>query len=310
MNCEIKKYIVIYNPNSGNAISEDILKVYHDMLKIRGYQVDFLATKYSNHATEAIINAEDYNIVFSVGGDGTLNEVVKGNYYRKNKLTICPLPSGTCNDVSTMLGYGKNPIDNLNMALEGEVLDYDIGTINNNPFVYVVGMGKLMNIPYETKSEDKKKKGYLAYIKEGIVEVCNKMKTYKAEVIADGMKLDGNYSLIMISNADHIAGINKFHKDVCLDDGKMEILLCKARTKKDFIKNFLKYLFGKAPKEIISLKANKISIRFVDNLEKNWCIDGEKLDDFSNEYHIIISDKMRFLTPKHYKKTLFKNQLS
>ena len=59
-----------------------------------------------------------------------------------------------------MLGYGKNPVDNINMALNGVERDYDIGTINDNPFVYVVGMGKLMDIPYETKSENKKKCGY------------------------------------------------------------------------------------------------------------------------------------------------------
>lgn len=308
MENEIKKCLVIYNPNSGNAIEENILKAYHEILKEKGYKVDFLATRYSHHATEAVINAEDYNIVFSIGGDGTLNEVVRGNYYRKNRLTICPLPSGTCNDVATMLGYGKNPIDNLNIALDGEIKDYDIGTINDNPFVYVVGMGKLMNISYETKSEDKKKKGYLAYIKEGISEIFNKMKRYKAEVVVDGKKLYGKYSLIMISNADHIAGINKFHKDVYLDDGVMEVLLCKAATKRDFIKNFLLYFLGKNTKEIISLKAHEVLIQFDDKLEKNWCIDGEKLEYTGNKYNIKISDKMGFLTPKYHKKTLFKSK--
>jgi len=305
MESKIKKCLIIYNPNSGKAISEDILTTYHEILKERGYKVDILATKHKNHATDVISKAENYNIVFSIGGDGTLNEVVRGNYYRKNKLTICPLPSGTCNDVATMLGYGKNPLDNINMALDGVEKDYDIGTINDNPFVYVVGMGKLMNIPYETKSEDKKKSGYRAYIKEGITEIFNKMKRYKAEVEVDGIKLNGLYSLIMVSNADHIAGISNFHKDVCLDDGEMEVLLCKANTKRGFIKNFLKYLLGKNTKDIISLKAHDVSIRFFDKLDKNWCIDGEKLEYCGNEYNIKVSSKMKFLTPKQRKKTLF-----
>ena len=137
MKDDIKKCLIIYNPNSGKAISEDVLAIYQDILKDNGYKVDVLATKYKNHATEIITNAKNYNIVFSIGGDGTLNEVIRGNYYRKNKLTICPLPSGTCNDVATMLGYGKNPVDNINLALDGVEKDYDIGTINDNPFVYI-----------------------------------------------------------------------------------------------------------------------------------------------------------------------------
>lgn len=305
MKDDIKRWLIIYNPNSGKAISEDVLAIYQDILKDNGYKVDVLATKYKNYATEIITNAKNYNIVFSIGGDGTLNEVVRGNYFRKNKLTICPLPSGTCNDVATMLGYGKNPVDNINLALDGVEKDYDIGTINDNPFVYVVGMGKLMNIPYETKNEDKKKFGYMAYIREGITEIFNKMKRYNAEVEVDGIKINGLYSLIMVSNADHIAGISNFHKDVCLNDGRIEVLLCKSSSKKDFIKNFLKYIFGKNPDDIISLKAHDVSIKFIDKLDKNWCIDGEKFEYFGNEYNIKVSSKMKFLTPKNNKKKLF-----
>ena len=87
MESNIKKCLIIYNPNNGKAISKDILAIYQEILKERGYKVDIFATKHKNHATKVIYNAENYNIVFSIGGDGTLNEVVRGNYHRKNKLT-------------------------------------------------------------------------------------------------------------------------------------------------------------------------------------------------------------------------------
>lgn len=302
-----KKCLIIYNPVSGKGISDNLLKKYDKILSKKGYLVDFVATTHSKHATETVATAEDYDIVFSIGGDGTLNEVVRGNYLRDKKLTICPLPNGTCNDVASMLGYGKNPIENLNKALEGEIHDVDIGTINDNPFAYVVGVGKLMNIPYETKSEEKRKKGYMAYIKEGISEIIDKMKRYQAEVVIDGNKIDGSYSLIMVSNADHIAGINGFHKNVCLNDGEMEVLLCKSKTKREFITNFLKYFLGIPSSDIISLKAHDVSIKLLDTPEKKWCVDGEKYDYVGSEYNIKIQDKMDFLTPKIKRKQLFKS---
>lgn len=301
-----KKCLVIYNPNSGNAISEYVINEYEKILNDNGYSVDFAATKHTNHATEIVQNAQNYDIVFSIGGDGTLNEVVKGNFSRKDKLIICPIPSGTCNDVAAMLGYKKDPIDNLKTALNGEVHNMDIGTINDNPFVYVVGMGKLMNIPYETKGIDKKKNGYGAYIKEFLNEITNKIKRYKAEVIVDGVKLNDKYSLIMVSNSNHIAGINHFYKEVCLNDGQLEVLLCKAKSIKGFIKNFLSFLFGKQSNDIVSLKASEISIRLIDIPEKNWCIDGEKLDYFGNEYVIKAKQKMKILAPKNKANHLFK----
>lgn len=301
-----KRCLIIYNPNSGKGKNKNKIKIYFELLKERGFDVDVIATKHNHHATEAIMEAKNYDIVFSVGGDGTLNEVVKGNFFRKKKLTICPLPSGTCNDVATMLGYGQNPEENINLALNGEVKNMDIGTINDTPFVYVVGMGKFMNVPYETKSRDKKKNGYLAYLKEAFSEIVDKLQRYRAEVIVDGEKLDGQYSLIMISNSDHIAGIDLFYKDVCLDDGEMEVLLCKARTKGEFVKSFLQLFLGRKTKNIISLKAHDIQIKLVDKPLKKWCIDGEKFDYDGDTYRIRSYCKMKILAPQKASKKLFK----
>ena len=303
---ENKKSLIIYNPLSGKGKAQASIDIYHKMLKENGYDVDIIATKRTNHATEAIIEARDYDIVFAVGGDGTLNEVTKGNMKRQVPLTVCPLPSETCNDVATMLGYGNDPKKNMELALDGEIKNMDIGYINEEPFVYVVGMGKFMNIPYETKSADKKKSGYMAYIREGLGEVLAKLKRYRAEVIIDGKKLDGEYSLIMVSNSDHVAGVDRFHKDVCLDDGEMEVLLCKAKTKTEFVKSFLMLFLGRRTNDIISLKAHDVEVKLIDKPEKNWCIDGEEYNYDGESYKISLKNRMKVLAPRCNARKLFK----
>lgn len=303
-----KKCLIIYNPNSGKGMNPKIMEEYRKILHENGYAADFLGTKYSGHATDAVKEALGYDIVFSIGGDGTLNEVVKGNHMRDDKLTICPLPSGTCNDVASMFGYTDTPVGNLKKALapDAEVHAMDIGLINDKPFIYVVGVGKLMNIPYETKREDKKKDGYLAYIKAGIAEIANKFRRYEAEVTVDGVQLDGKYSLIMVSNANHIAGIDGFHKDVCLDDGQMEVILCKAKNIPNFAKDFLMHLMGYKTNDIISLKAQEVRVKMIDKPEKRWCVDGEEYHYDGSDYVIRIGEQMQFLTPKIKTKNLFK----
>lgn len=301
-----KNCLMIYNPRSGKGKVKEKIDIYQRILEENNYEVDTIATKGMGYATEAVVEAKNYDIVFSVGGDGTLNEVVRGNMMRSKKLTVCPLPSGTCNDVATMLGYGTDPVKNMELALSGEVHNMDIGTINNTPFVYVVGMGKFMNIPYETKSSDKRKAGYLAYLKDGIKEALDKLRRYKAEIIIDGEKMDGYYSLIMVSNSDHVAGVDRFHKDVCLNDGEMEVLLCQARTKAQFIKNFLLLFLGKHTTEIKSLKAKDVKIKLIDKPSKKWCIDGEKYEYTGNTFHIKANKKMNILVPTQKVKKLFK----
>lgn len=303
---ERKRVLIIYNPNSGKKDKNYLCAKYKELLMKYGYNVSIVQTKYPNHATTVIKNAPHFDIVFSLGGDGTLNEVIAGNMEREDKLNICPLPLGTCNDVATMLGYGKDPIENLEKAISGELHDLDIGTINNTPFIYVVGMGKFMNIPYEADSIEKKKMGYFSYLKMGVKELINKIKKYKAKIKIDGKELDGNYSMIMVSNSNHIAGVDNFHKDVKLDDGKFEILLCKSSDIVDMSINFMRYFMGLETENIISLKGHDIDIEMDEISEKNWCIDGEELKDNSRRIKILPKTKMKILTPKNIRnKKLF-----
>lgn len=298
-----KKILVLYNPLSGKGINEAILYQCNNILINKGYEVDFIETKYQNHAANIMETTEKYDIVFSIGGDGTLNEVVRGNYLRKEKIPICPIPNGTCNDFATMLGYNKDTINSIYQALDGEIHNLDIGTINDTPFTYVAGMGKFMSICYETKKEDKNTLGYIAYIKAAINEIKSQFKKYKVEITIDGKTFIGTYSLIMVSNSNHIAGINNFHKNVYLNDGKFEILLCKAKNKLEFITNFLDFFTIQNSKEIVHLKAKNIIIKPLEQIDKNWCIDGEKYNKNIN-YKISVQGQMPFLIPKNKVKTL------
>lgn len=302
----MKNILIICNPNSGKGTSTYLLKDYYDKLTSLDYNVDLCFTKRPHHASEIVENSVDYDTVFSIGGDGTLNEVVNGNIKRKEGLNVVPLPTGSCNDVASMLGYNKSPLKNLDLALNGIVKPIDIGVINNEAFTYVVGMGKFMNIPYETERDKKSKAGYLAYIKEGIKEFFNDTKTYNVKVTCDGVEMNDNYSLIIISNSNHIAGVSGFHKDVQLDDERFEVLLCKSKTKEGIVSSFVSYYLGMKPKNMISLKANDINIKLSELPDKNFCIDGEKLSINEKEYHISASNKMNFIVPKNKIRKLFK----
>ena len=58
-----------------------------------------------------------------------------------------------------MFGMGKDPVLNLEMILNGVVKQVDICRINKNPFVYVAGIGKFVNIAYDTPRDMKKRWG-------------------------------------------------------------------------------------------------------------------------------------------------------
>ena len=82
-----------------------------------------------------------------------------------------------------------------------------------------------MNIPYETPRELKKRIGHLAYIREGARDFFRKVKLYDITYEVDNEKYRGLFSFALITNANRVAGINNFYKDIKLDDNKFEILL-------------------------------------------------------------------------------------
>lgn len=303
----MKKCLVVYNPNSGKYNKEVTLPKIEKILNEYDYSVIIEKTKYKRDATSIVANIDKCDLVVSIGGDGTFNEVMTGNFMRKDRIVLCHLPSGTTNDVGAMWGYGKNMLNNLKLALNGKVKRIDICTINDKPFVYSAGFGKFMNIPYETPRELKKRIGHLAYIREGARDFFRKVKLYDITYEVDNEKYSGLFSFALITNANRVAGINNFYKDIKLDDNKFEVLLCNITKLKDIVKTlyfFALYDASKIP-GFYFYQTDNIKIKFNSPLKKPLCIDGESFDDMSGSYNIKIDHDVYVLMPKKNINSLF-----
>lgn len=305
----MKKCLVVYNPNSGKYNKEVTLPKIEKILNEYDYSVIIEKTKYKGDATSIVANTGKCDLVVSIGGDGTFNEVMTGNFMRKDRIVLCHLPSGTTNDVGAMWGYGKNMLNNLKLALNGEVKRIDICTINDKPFVYSAGFGKFMSIPYETPRELKKRIGHLAYIREGARDFFRKVKLYDVTYEIDDEKYRGLFSFALITNANRVAGINNFYKDIKLDDNKFEVLLCNITKLKDIVKTlyfFALYDASKIP-GFYFYQTDNIKIKFNSPLKKPLCIDGESFDDMSGSYNIKIDHDVYVLMPSKNVNNLFVN---
>ena len=303
----MKKCLVVYNPNSGKYNKEVTLPKIEKILNEYDYSVIMEKTKYKGDATSIVANIDKCDLVVSIGGDGTFNEVMTGNFMRKDRIVLCHLPSGTTNDVGAMWGYGKNMLNNLKLALNGKVKRIDICTINDKPFVYSAGFGKFMNIPYETPRELKKRIGHLAYIREGARDFFRKVKLYDITYEVGNEKYRGLFSFALITNANRVAGINNFHKDIKLDDSKFEVLLCNITKLKDIVKTlyfFALYDASKIP-GFYFYQTDNIKIKFNSPLKKPLCIDGESFDDMSGSYNIKIDHDVYVLMPSKNINSLF-----
>lgn len=303
----MKSCIVIYNPNSGHTLKDSDIITCRKYLTKYGYSPKIIPTQYAGHAKELVSHMKMVDVVFSIGGDGTFNEIVTGNLLRKDPLVVCHIPVGSTNDVGAMFGYGKNFEENLKLALEGKVKEIDICQINDRPFVYVGAIGKFVNIPYETPRYLKEKIGYFAYLYEGFKDFFRPIKMHNISYKINGVEKTGFYSLVIVSNANRIAGINNFYKDIKLDDNQFEVLLCSFSKRIHLLKAFRLLLTNDISK--ISgfefYKTNKVEIKFLEYPKKSWCIDGEKLDRSTLDYNISMINNFKILMPTTYNDELF-----
>ena len=291
---------LICNKESGKGIKgtkiEDLIK----RIEKHGYKTNIFYTKNAGDAKEYVQNLKHTDLVLSIGGDGTFNEIVTGNYLRKEKLVLSHIPVGTTNDLGHMLGLNKNIIKNVEQILNGEIRQVDLGIINNQPFAYVAGFGKFINVPYQTSRKLKKKIGHLAYLINGVKEFFHVTKLYEIEYTINNETYHGYYSLILISNANRIAGFNNIYKNVKLNDDKFEIMFCNITRRKDLVKTLM-LLMRKGITNVPGIycyTSDKIEIKFKENIKNNWTIDGEKLKNEDQEYIITIDKNLKMLLPK------------
>lgn len=303
----MKKCALVCNPNSGHNKKKPIIEKMIDVLKDYDYETEVYYTKYSGHAKKIIMSLkDDIDLVVSLGGDGTFNEVVTGNFKRPKKLLLSHIPLGTTNDLGAIFGLGKNPITNLKMILEGTVKGIDICMINDQPFVYVAGLGKFTDVAYNTPRRLKKNFGYMAYMFNALKSFNQKTHLFEMSYEIDGEVYTGLYSFALVCNARRMAGINVF-QDVKMDDGKFEVLFSNITAKKDIIKS-LYYFKANGIKNVPGFyffRTDNLKIRLKDYPKNNWCIDGEKLRDRSLTFDIKIVKGLEMLLPNKELKNIF-----
>ncbi len=303
----MKSCVLIYNPNSGKTLKSRHIKEYRRIFKRRKYDLKVYRTEYRGHAREIVNHLVDADLVISMGGDGTFNEVMEGNLKRKERLVLSHIPVGTTNDVGVMFGYGKKVKKNLKLLLDGTVKEMDICLINNKPFVYVAGFGKFMQVSYDTPRKLKKKYGKFAYFTQGLKDFLRPTKLYKIKYKVNGIEKEGYYSFMLISNANRIAGINNFYRNIKLDDDKFEVLFCNFKRRIDIIKTFSILMTTDISKVsgVEFYQTNKLEVTFENYPKKAWTVDGERLDRAVLHYEITNEKNVKIMLPKKNVDRLF-----
>lgn len=270
------KCIFLYNPFSGKGRVLKHLPIIEKTLKEKFTYVEIYQTK---SVEDTIKKAQDacgvYDVIVFAGGDGTFNNVATGIASRENRPIIGYIPTGTVNDIARNLKISKNINKALKVITDGNIINHDVGKINDRYFMYVSAVGTFTGVSYRTEQKAKRLYGKLAYVFDGIKDIVSpqiidvKIET-KSEIVQ--MKAP----LLLIINTISVGGI-KFNRRGHLNDGFFDVVIVKkGRTKGLY--NILKlFLLGIGRKKrtghFLCLKAKEFRVTVDDNV--TWCVDGE-----------------------------------
>lgn len=287
------KRIFIVNPNSGGGKA---LKVVENIKKVcceENFEYEIYLTKYPGEATKIAKKFRfSRNIIYSVGGDGTLNEVVNGIIGSKNMLGIIPCGSG--NDFFKTLDKIDDPMPLI-----------DVGRVNNKYFINIVSIGIDAEVANNVSLMKKVKLPPSQIYNASIVYTFFKYKFKNIDVEIDTNKINGKCTILTVCNGQVYGGGYKIAPSASLSDGYFDVYFV-DKIYKPFILRVIAMLkkgTHESHKNVHKSKATRVKFKCRYDLVCN--VDGEIMID--NKFDIkLIKDGLLISNDKKFVKRILK----
>ncbi len=261
------KHVFIVNPVSGRGKA---LKVSLGIKKICEEEKLDYEIHYTNGPKDATKIAKKVkgskNIIYSVGGDGTLNEVLNGVIGTKNMLAV--IPAGSGNDFYRTLS-----------KMDDEMPLIDVGKVNGKYFLNVVSIGIDAEVAKNAEVMKKLKVPTSQIYNASIVYTFFKYKFKDIEFSVDNTRSKNKCTILTICNGKMYGGGYKIAPEALLSDGYFDVYIVDKISKPTlpFLLGKLKKGTHESLKEVHKSKATKIKFKCDYDLVCN--VDGEIIID-------------------------------
>ena len=316
-----KTVLIIYNPAAGKGTAGKNIPSVKRMFENRGIKTLCFATKGKDDAYRAavkfskrFIGADERSYLVAVGGDGTINEVVRGVIDSGCDIPVGIIPTGSTNDFGYSLGISGSFDEKARKTMEAidsdSVFECDTATLNGKYFVYTVSFGLFSDVSYKTPRKLKNMLGHAAYIIYGALSLGH-LKKIRTEIEFDGERTEKDLLLGMAVSAKSVGGFrNITGRGVSLDDGMHEMMLVTwPKNIKELlgtVKQALSLMRGKDGSEktdisdggcgIYLIKAKNIKFHFDEKVP--FSADGEDGGEHETAEIEVFNKRVRYLCRK------------
>jgi YegS/Rv2252/BmrU family lipid kinase len=254
-----KPWFAIVNPQSANGRTRKEWPRIHKILVENNINVDYALTTYPGEATLLTRKAlQDYTQILSVGGDGTLNEVVNGFFENQEpfnpKASLGILSHGTGGDFLRSLDLERGITPFLDVLQRERIIPFDCGRVqyldrtgalHNRYFLNVADVGLGGETVERVNRRSKFFGGKLSFLFGSLVSIMA-YKNKRMKCVIDGkVVVNDRVNSIMIANGRFIGGGMMIAPAADSTDGLFDVIVLGDFTSLELLHHLPKIYHGK-----------------------------------------------------------------
>lgn len=261
------KYIFIVNQSAGRGRCNKILPKIEEECNKRNWEYEIrYITKEKSGYDIAMEYKDEENVIYVVGGDGTLSVTLPAFIGTKNKLGI--IPAGSGNDTYRTIKTMEN----------GEHL-IDLGKINEKYFINVACTGVDAEVANNIDKFRNKIIPTSQIYNVSIIYTFATFKCKKIKIKTSIKTIEDAYTILSICNGSYYGGGFRIAPKSLLTDGLLDIYYAEKMSKVKMIPLILKLKKGnhEGKRRIHKFRTNHVELELEEEITFN--VDGEKLTD-------------------------------
>lgn len=268
------KVLYIINPVAGKGRAKGIAPEIIRICQKNEIKFDLKYTSAPKDATEIARRGtqEGYDRIVSVGGDGTLNEIVNG--IAGSSIALGIIPGGTGNDFIRSIQPKLSLTEIINRTIHGEIKRVDLAKSEDMYFINIGSGGFDAEVAFVTNKMKKLFSGSTAYL-AALLKTIFTYKSTRIKITIDNLTFEKNTLLVAVANGKYYGGGINPTPEARVDDGIFDICFVEKLPKIKMLLLFPRYMKGTHAgiKGVYFYKGKNVSLSSEEEFAVN--IDGE-----------------------------------
>ena len=284
-----KKTAILANGHAGNG--RGIAETFRARSHLWGRKTDFFFPSDLLQLRQICtsLHPEEYQALVVVGGDGTVNQVIRCLNDLSSPIPLYVFPGGTANDLARELGLKADWTQVQNLIDQNQVTPIDLVEINGVPFATVAGIG--IGALLATEFNERRKNSFV------IQKLSQVMRSQVYSILGARLVLFGrNYihhlhikspefneklktPAVFLCNQSYLAGNLKVAPQIDNSDRRFNVLIVNSCSKTRLLKAMLDVKKGVLPKDFYIFSTDRLSITDLNHRKMIAFGDGEKLTE-------------------------------